>query len=121
MPAVLHDESELLHLLYQGLTASDGFHGFLEALSGAINGCAAQLAVMGKTPLRLDHLWYHGLSDEFLQWYQDNNMINQDVVTQTAIGQSPGLFQSALPLLPDFEPGTDCSEMSRTCWILPGW
>ena len=46
----------------------------------------------------------HGLSEEFLDWYLENNMIAQDVVSNQAIKQAPGLFQSALPLLPRSAP-----------------
>lgn len=120
----LPDELALIHTLYAALTAKDGFHDFLEALTTAINGVAAQLVVARKQPLQIDHLWHHGLSDEFLSWYLDNNMIAQDVVTNHATFQPPGLFHSALPLLPDFQPDKDYSrwendqDMLDTAWLV---
>ena len=124
MTLELQSEHCLIQSLYGALTDREGFHGFLEKLAGIINGCAAQLLVVRKHPLQMDHLWYHGLSDEFLSWYLENNMIAQDVVTNQAVNQPPGLFQSALPLLPDFQPGEDYSrwendqDMLDSAWLV---
>lgn len=118
------NDPQLLQALYDSLTHREGFHNFLERLTQAINGCAAQLVVIRKQPLQIDHLWYFGLSDEFLSWYQDNNMIAQDVVSNHAIRQPPGLFQSALPLLPDFNADQDYhkwendQDMLDTAWFV---
>lgn len=120
----LPNEHSLVQSLYGALTDREGFHGFLANLVNLINGCAAQLIIVRKNPLQVDHLWYHGLSDEFLDWYLENNMIAQDVVTNQAINQSPGLFQSALPLLPDFQPGEEYSkwetdqDMLDSAWLV---
>lgn len=120
----LNNESELLHSLYGALTHTEGFHPFLEKLASAINGCASQLLMVRRAPLQIDHLWYHGLSEAFIDWYLKNNMIAQDVVTHQAVKQAPGLFQSALPLLPDFEPDEDYSkwendqDMLDSAWLV---
>ena len=124
MAPVLRNEPDLLQTLYRSLTHREGFHAFLEKLTGAINGCAAQLLVIHRQPLRMEHVWYHGLSEEFLDWYLENNMIAQDVVSNQAIKQAPGLFQSALPLLPDFRPDADYSkweneqDMLDSAWLV---
>lgn len=124
MAPILKNEADLIHSLYGSLTTPEGFHSFLEKLADAINACASQLLVIHRQPLRIDHLWYHGLSHEFLTWYHENNMISQDVVTQHAVRQVPGLFQSALPLLPDFNPGEDYSkwendqDMLDSAWLV---
>lgn len=106
---MFHD-SDLLQALYSSLTDKEGFHRFLEQLTQAANGCSAQLLMIRKRPLRIDHLWHHGLSDEFLSWYLDNNMIAQDVVSNHAIAQPPGGFQSALSLLPEADVSEDYSK-----------
>lgn len=124
MAVMLQNEPELLQALYHSLTDREGFHAFLEKLTRAIGGCAAQLLVIQRQPLRMEHLWYHGLTREFLDWYLENNMIAQDVVTNQAVKQSPGLFQSALPLLPDFRPDQDYSrwendqDMLDSAWLV---
>lgn len=123
-PVLVQEDHPLILALYGALTARAGFHDFLEKLTGSINGCAAQLLVVRKRPLKVDHLWYHGLSDEFLNWYLENNMIAQDVVTNHAAFQAPGVFQSALPLLPDFQPDKDYSkweneqDMLDSAWLV---
>lgn len=120
----LQQEPALIQSLYGSLTDRESFHAFLEKLVAAANGCASQLLVVRKRPLQVDHLWYHGLSDEFLSWYLDNNMIAHDVVTNRAIHQPPGLFQSALPLLPEFRPDEDYSrwendqDMLDSAWLV---
>ena len=120
----LPSEPALIQALYGGLTNKEGFHDFLELLAESINGCAAQLSTMRKAPLALEHLWHAGLSDEFIAWYLDNNMIEQDVVTNHAVTQSPGLFRSALPLLPDFDINEDYSrwesdqDMLDSAWLV---
>ena len=124
MPLTLNNEADLIQSLYGALTDPEGFHPFLEKLANACNATASQLMVIHKQPLRIDHLWHHGLSREFIDWYLENNMIAQDVVTQHAVQQNPGLFQSALPLLPDFNPGTDYSkwqneqDMLDSAWLV---
>lgn len=124
MALVLQNEPDLIQALYRSLTHREGFHAFLEKLTNAIKGCAAQLLVINRHPLRMEHLWYHGLSEEFITWYLENNMIAQDVVTNQAVKQAPGLFQSALPLLPDFQPDEDYSkwkneqDMLDSAWLV---
>ncbi|MED5238558.1 MULTISPECIES: helix-turn-helix transcriptional regulator [unclassified Alcanivorax] len=124
MALVLQNEPDLIQALYRSLTHREGFHAFLEKLTNAIKGCAAQLLVINRHPLRMEHLWYHGLSEEFITWYLENNMIAQDVVTNQTVKQTPGLFQSALPLLPDFQPDEDYSkweneqDMLDSAWLL---
>ncbi|PHR66522.1 LuxR C-terminal-related transcriptional regulator [Alcanivorax sp.] len=124
MALVLQNEPDLIQALYRSLTHREGFHTFLEKLTNAIKGCAAQLLVINRQPLRMEHLWYHGLSEEFITWYLENNMIAQDVVTNQAVKQAPGLFQAALPLLPDFQPDEDYSkweneqDMLDSAWLL---
>lgn len=124
MAPFLHNEPDLIQALYRSLTHREGFHAFLEKLTNAIKGCAAQLLVINRQPLRMEHLWYHGLSEAFITWYLENNMIAQDVVTNQAVKQAPGLFQSALPLLPDFQPDEDYSkweneqDMLDSAWLV---
>ena len=121
---ILQNEPDLLHALYGALTHPQGFHPFLEKLVSSINGCASQLLMVRRSPLQIDHLWYHGLSEDFITWYLENNMIAQDVVTHQAVKQVPGLFQSALPLLPDFQPDEDYSkweneqDMLDSAWLV---
>ncbi|EDY86946.1 transcriptional regulator, LuxR family protein [gamma proteobacterium HTCC5015] len=90
---------DLIHTLYSALNHPEGFHPFLDRITHSINGCAAQLSTIRKAPIQLEHLWYSGLSDDFLKWYLDNNMIEHDVVSNHAVTQAPGHFQSAIPLL----------------------
>ncbi|WP_262731596.1 helix-turn-helix transcriptional regulator [Alloalcanivorax marinus] len=124
MAPALQNEPDLIQTLYRSLTHREGFHAFLEKLACSINGCAAQLLVINRQPLRMEHLWYHGLSEEFIDWYLQNNMIAQDVVTNQAVKQAPGLFQSALPLLPEFQPDEDYSkwendqDMLDSAWLV---
>ncbi|MEO9524409.1 helix-turn-helix transcriptional regulator [Marinobacter alexandrii] len=103
----LANDAELIQSLYQALDNDTGFHDYLSLLVESVNGCAAQLVFVRKSPLRIEHIWYAGLSDEFIGWYLDNNMIASDAVTNHAIGQPPGTFQSALPLIEDGSPGDD--------------
>ncbi len=123
-PVTIANDAELIQALYGSLTHREGFHAFLELLTQSINGCAAQLLLVRKQPLQIEHLWYAGLSDEFLAWYLDNNMIAQDVVSNHAAYQSPGLFQSALPLLPAFNADEDYDkweseqDMLDTAWLV---
>ncbi|MDO6822586.1 helix-turn-helix transcriptional regulator [Marinobacter sp. 1_MG-2023] len=104
---VLPNEPELIQCLYEALQHQAGFHDFLAMLSRSVNGCAAQLSFIRRTPIALEHIWHAGLSDEFLGWYLDNNMIAHDAVTSHAITQQPGVFNSALPLLEQGPPGDD--------------
>ncbi|WP_160153676.1 helix-turn-helix transcriptional regulator [Microbulbifer sp. ALW1] len=124
MASVLEQEHSLILALYGSLTNRSGFHAFLEALANAVHGCASQLIVVRRSPMQIDHLWYHGLSEEFLAWYQENNMIAQDVVTNHAVRQPPGQFQSALPLLLEFHPDKDYEkweteqDMLDSAWLV---
>ncbi len=104
---ILPDESGLIRCLYESLQHQAGFHDFLAKLTSAVNGCAAQLSFIRKSPRAIEHIWQAGLSDEFLGWYLDNNMIAHDAVTNHAITQQPGLFSAALPLLANGPPGDD--------------
>lgn len=103
----LPNESELIRCLYESLQHQAGFSDFLTMLTAAINGCAAQLSFIRKAPRAIEHLWHAGLSDEFLAWYLDNNMIAHDAVTNHAITQQPGEFESALPLLENGPPSDE--------------
>lgn len=104
---VLPNEPELIQCLYESLQCQAGFHDFLVMLTAAVNGCAAQLSFIRRAPRALEHIWHAGLSDEFLAWYLDNNMIAHDAVTNHAIKQQPGVFNSALPLIEHGPPGDD--------------
>ncbi|EDM48315.1 helix-turn-helix transcriptional regulator [Marinobacter algicola] len=101
----LANEADLIHCLYQSLQNQTGFHDFLAMLMVSVNGCAAQLSFVRRAPRAIEHIWYAGLSDEFIGWYLDNNMIAHDAVTNVAITQAPGTFHSALPLIEDGPPG----------------
>jgi DNA-binding CsgD family transcriptional regulator len=96
-------DTQIIHALYAGLTDREGFHHFLDLLSTANNACAAELVVIRKQPLQIDHLWYAGLSDEFIDWYTQNNMIKQDLVSRYATFQPPGVFHSALSILDELD------------------
>ncbi|MBL1271298.1 MAG: DNA-binding CsgD family transcriptional regulator [Marinobacter maritimus] len=104
---VLPNESELIRCLYQSLQHQAGFHDFLVMLTSAVNGCAAQLSFIRRAPRTIEHIWHAGLSDEMVGWYLDNNMIEHDAVTNHAINQQPGMFNSALPLIANGPPGDD--------------
>lgn len=93
----------LIHQLYSALSDPQGFHGFLDAISASVNGCSAQLAIIKKNPIQLEHAWYSDLNDGMVKWYIENNMIEQDIVSNHAVTQAPGKFQSAIPLLPEFD------------------
>ncbi|WP_417513424.1 helix-turn-helix transcriptional regulator [Marinobacter sp.] len=103
----LPNESELIRCLYESLQHQAGFHDFLAMLTTAVNGCAAQLTFIRRTPVAIEHIWHAGLTDEFVAWYLDNNMIAHDAVTNHAVTQQPGLFNSALPLLENGPPGDE--------------
>ncbi|RBW48861.1 helix-turn-helix transcriptional regulator [Marinobacter sp. F3R11] len=98
---VLSNEPELIQCLYESLQHKAGFHDFLAMLAEAVNGCAAQLSFIRKSPVVIEHIWHAGLSDEFVDWYLDNNMIAHDAVTNYAITQQPGVFSSALSVVGD--------------------
>ena len=93
--------SDLIQSLYGALTDRDGFHRFLELLTHYINGNAAELVVIRREPLRFEHVWYYGLSEEFLNWYLEKDMVAIDVVINKAIHQLPGMFLSARSLVDD--------------------
>jgi len=103
----LFDEPQLIQSLYASLTDKEGFHPFLAQLSTAIGACSAILVNLSRQPLRLEYAWHSGLPEGWFNWYIENNMIEHDVVSNHAISQAPGNFQSALPLLPTFDPQKD--------------
>ena len=120
----LENEPELIQCLYQALDSRTGFQDFLAMLTTSAKGCAAELTFIRRCPLTIDHIWHAGLSDEFLAWYLDNNMIAHDAVTGHAINQPPGNFGSALPLLADGEPGDQYGrwesdqDMLDSAWLV---
>lgn len=99
-----NNEPELIQSLYGALTDSEGFHRFLEKLSISVGAQAAELIVVARHPLRLEHVWYYGLSDEILSWYIDNNMVEVDLVVNTAMKHKPGTFHTALSYLDESNP-----------------
>lgn len=118
------NEGELIQCLYQSLQNQAGFHDFLARLQASVNGCAAQLSFIRRSPRAIEHIWYAGLSDEFIDWYVENNMIAHDAVTNYAVTQQPGNFRSALPLLEDGPPGDDYDrwesdlDMLDSAWLV---
>lgn len=120
----LQQEPQLIHTLYAALTEKEGFHGFLDVLKQAINACAAELVVVRKTPLQLEHIWYAGLSQEFIEWYTSNNMIEHDLVVNHATYCSPGFFQTALSLIekvknqPDYDRWQQDQNMLDSAWLV---
>lgn len=122
--AILPNEPELIQCLYQWLHHQAGFHDFLAMLADAVNGCAAQLSFIRRSPRAIEHIWHAGLSDEFIGWYLDNNMIAHDAVTNHAITQQPGHFNSALPLIGKDVPGEDYArwesdhQMLDSAWMV---
>ncbi|WP_273151420.1 hypothetical protein [Methylophaga thiooxydans] len=119
----LQQEPQLIHTLYAALTEKEGFHGFLYVLKKTINACAAELVVVRKTPLQLEHIWYAGLSQEFMEWYTRNNMIEHDLVVNHATYCSPSFFQTALSLIEKVknQPDYDRWQQDKICLIVPGW
>ena len=99
-----NNEPDLIQTLYSALTDRDGFHRFLEQLTLYIGGDAAELLVINRKPLRIEHIWYYGLSEELLSWYIDSNMVAVDVVINTAIRHKPGTFQTALSFVEESNP-----------------
>lgn len=91
-------ETDLIQTLYRSLTSKEGFHPFLKQLSSIINARASGLAVIRKHPIRIEHLWHNGLSNEFIHWYLNNNVIEHDVILNQAIKQAPGEFQTVSSL-----------------------
>lgn len=120
----LQQEPQLIHTLYVALTEKEGFHGFLDVLKKTINACAAELVVVRKTPLQLEHIWYAGLSQEFMEWYTSNNMIEHDLVVNHATYCSPGFFQTALSLIekvknqPDYDRWQQDQNMLDSAWLV---
>lgn len=120
----LKNEAELVQCLYRSLQDPAGFHDFLTMLASSVNGCAAQLSFIRRDPRAIEHIWYAGLSDEFIGWYLDNNMIAHDAVTNYAITQAPGTFCSALPIIEDGVPGDDYGRwesdhrMIDSAWLI---
>lgn len=100
----LNNEPELIQSLYGALTDSEGFHRFLEKLSISVGAQAAELIVVARHPLRIEHVWYYGLSDALLSWYIDNNMVEVDLVVNTAMKHKPGTFHTALSYLDESNP-----------------
>jgi len=98
------DESLLIQSLYASLTDKEGFHPFLAQLSEAINANSAILVSLDRQPIRLKYAWHTGLPEGWFNWYIENNMVEHDVVSNHAVSQAPGNFQSVLPLLASIEP-----------------
>lgn len=117
-------DTQLVHALYEGLTDREGFHHFLELLRVANNACAAELVVVRKQPLQIDHLWYAGLPDDFIDWYTKNNMIQQDLVSRYATFQPPGVFHSALSIkdklniTEDYQRWQNDQNMLDSAWLV---
>ncbi|MCB5163015.1 helix-turn-helix transcriptional regulator [Marinomonas algarum] len=117
-------DAQLVHALYEGLTDREGFHHFLELLRVANNACAAELVVVRKQPLQIDHLWYAGLPDDFIDWYTKNNMIQQDLVSRYATFQPPGVFHSALSIkdklniTEDYQRWQNDQNMLDSAWLV---
>jgi DNA-binding CsgD family transcriptional regulator len=122
--APLLQEPQLIQSLYGALVEKEGFHLFLELVLSSVNACAAELAVIKKQPLQLDHIWYAGLSQEFIDWYISNNMIASDLVSNHAVSCRPGLFQTALSLiekvkdLPDYGRWQQDQNMIDSAWLV---
>jgi len=120
----LENEAELIQCLYQALDSRSGFQDFLAMLTSSVNGCAAEISFIRRAPLVIDHMWHAGLSDEFVAWYLDNNMIAHDAVTGHAINQPPGNFGSALSLITEGEPGDQYGrwesdqDMLDSAWLV---
>lgn len=120
----LQQEPQLIHTLYAALTEKEGFHGFLDSLKQAVNACAAELVVVRKAPLQMDHIWYAGLSQEFMEWYTRNNMIEHDLVVNHATYCSPGFFQTALSLIekvknqPNYDRWQQDQNMIDSAWLV---
>ncbi|NLQ17815.1 helix-turn-helix transcriptional regulator [Marinomonas sp. M1K-6] len=120
----LSSEPQLIQSLYAALTKKEGFHIFLNQIASAINACAAELVVVKKAPLQISHIWYSGLSAEFMEWYISNNMIENDLVSNNAIHCQPGLFQTALSLieqvkhLPDYGRWQQDQNMIDSAWLV---
>ena len=118
------NEAGLIQCLYRSLQNQAGFHDFLAMLQASVNGCAAQLSFIRRNPRAIEHIWHAGLSDEFIDWYVENNMIAHDAVTNYAVTQQPGNFRSALPLLEDGPPGDDYErwesdlDMLDSAWLV---
>jgi hypothetical protein len=117
-------EPQLIQSLYAALSQKEGFHIFLEQLPSAINAYAAELVVIQKEPLQIDRIWYSGLSEEFIEWYIGNNMVESDLVSNNAIHCAPGLFQTALSLieqvkhLPDYERWQQDQNLIDSAWLV---
>ncbi|MFI8619452.1 helix-turn-helix transcriptional regulator [Marinomonas sp. NPDC078689] len=117
-------DANIVHALYEGLTDREGFHHFLDLLRTTHNACAAELVVVRKQPLQIDHLWYAGLPDDFIDWYTKNNMIQQDLVSRYATFQPPGLFHSALSIkdelnvTEDYKRWQNDQNMLDSAWLV---
>ena len=124
IPQALTEEPDIIRTLYAALTEKEGFHAFLDLLKQAIDACAAELVVVRKKPLQLDHIWYAGLSQEFMEWYTANNMIEHDLVVNHATYASPGVFQTALSLIdkiknqPDYDRWQQDQNMIDSAWLV---
>lgn len=120
----LPEEPLLIRSLYSALTEKEGFHAFLDLLKQAIGACASELVVVKKKPLQLDHIWYAGLSKEFMEWYISNNMIEHDLVVNHATYCRPGFFQTALSLIeqvkhqPDYDRWQQDQNMIDSAWLV---
>lgn len=120
----LSSEPQLIQSLYAALLEKEGFHTFLDLLVKSINACAAELVIIRKAPLKIENIWYTGLSLEFMEWYISNNMIESDLVSNNAIHCRPGLFQTALSLieqvkhLPDYDRWQQDQNMIDSAWLV---
>ncbi|MBR7888215.1 hypothetical protein J9B83_04600 [Marinomonas sp. A79] len=120
----LVQEPQIIQSLYAALVDKEGFHPFLNLIVEAIQGCAAELVVIKKQPLQIDHIWYTGLSEEFMLWYIENDMIKSDLVSNYATYTRPGLFQTALSLiekakqLPDYGRWQQDQNMIDSAWLV---
>lgn len=88
----------LIHSLYNSLIDRRGFHPFLDLLASEVGARSATVVVVRKQPLRLEHVWYSGFTEAFVDWYVNNNMIRHDPVSYHASKSPPGEFQSVVPL-----------------------
>jgi DNA-binding CsgD family transcriptional regulator len=117
-------EPELIKALYGSLAAREGFHHFLELLSQSVSAHAAELVVVRKQPLQIDHIWYAGLPDDCIHWYTHNTMSANDIVSNPATFQAPGNFHSAVALLETMDVSEDYKRwqadqnMIDTAWLV---
>ncbi|MGR0278861.1 helix-turn-helix transcriptional regulator [Marinomonas dokdonensis] len=118
------DDINIIHSLFDALVNRDCFQQFLSRLIEINNACAAELVVIKKHPLQIEQLWYAGLPEDFMQWYLQNNMIEQDLVSRYATYQTPGLFHSALSIMDklditeDYQRWQEDQNMLDSAWLV---